>query len=421
MSESFTTSCRESFLALDIDGSGSLDSAELYPVILALSSSHPRSIDRDHCARFTSIYDRDGNGVISLDEFLNYARFVILAAYIQETDQSDNARLTADMEVGVRKTEDLIETLKQGRAQLANVIPRLPNAFKQEITSRKFAENCMDHFEELDLDNNHSLDAAELLPLIVELCGASPFSIDSEKCSRFACIFDVDKNGVIDKEEFIDFAQFLMIMAYLDTDQGKAAVSGVNTAEESKNSVEDLLELLQVGRAQVGSVMPYLPQWFKQNLTDPEFIADCMQRFDQLDRDRNNALDASELFSVIVQLTDAHPFSIDQGLCQRFTNIFDVDKNGVITREEFVEYAQFMLIMAYLETAHGQETLERSEADAELQVKVDHLARENTELRARSQGLEQIIQQMEARQQAQEERLKLVEMKTSSSLLSASA
>merc|ERR1719387_2090126 len=78
-----------------------------------------------------------------------------------------------------------------------------------------------------------------------------------------------------------------------------------------------------------------------------------MVRFGELDRDGNGCLDPAELFPVLAELSEAHPFSINAEQCIEFTSIFDTDRNGVISREEFVDYARFMIIMAFLSSPEG--------------------------------------------------------------------
>merc|ERR1719316_2021961 len=79
----------ESFLQtgfdeLDVDKNGVLQPEELFPLVVDLSQEHPLAVTIDHCRYLTVIFDEDGNGVISRDEFVNLVRFIFIVQWLQE-------------------------------------------------------------------------------------------------------------------------------------------------------------------------------------------------------------------------------------------------------------------------------------------------------------------------------------------------
>merc|ERR1719188_1833939 len=79
---------------------------------------------------------------------------------------------------------------------------------------------CHQHFDELDVDKSGTLEPVELIPVIIDLCQALPDSLDLTKAERFTRLFDTHGNGVIMRDEFIEFAQFLTVMSFLESEKG---------------------------------------------------------------------------------------------------------------------------------------------------------------------------------------------------------
>mmetsp|Transcript_62861 Transcript_62861/g.97871 ORF Transcript_62861/g.97871 Transcript_62861/m.97871 type:complete len:184 (+) Transcript_62861:1-552(+) len=68
---------------------------------------------------------------------------------------------------------------------------------------------------------NGSLDPKELFPMLLDMTSADQCALDMSQCVKFAAIFDDDHNGVISKAELVNFARFLMIASYLETEEGQ--------------------------------------------------------------------------------------------------------------------------------------------------------------------------------------------------------
>jgi len=87
LSDRFTKSCLERFKQLDTDKSGSLEPAELFPVVMEMldneTSVDSSALDITQVERFTAIFDDEGTGVISQKEFVNFARFVMVMSFLK--------------------------------------------------------------------------------------------------------------------------------------------------------------------------------------------------------------------------------------------------------------------------------------------------------------------------------------------------
>merc|ERR1712151_439757 len=67
----------------------------------------------------------------------------------------------------------------------------------------------------------------------------------------------------------------------------------------------------------------------------------------------------------------------DLDQCKRFTAIFDDAKTGVISQSEFLELARFLVVMAYLQTPHGQASLSLMNSDHGSRPQASQSSRQN--------------------------------------------
>lgn len=439
MSDDFSYHCLEDFASLDKDGSGVLEPKELIPVVINLADAHLFALTKDQCDRFLKLFDTAKNGVITEGEFINFARFMMILSYL-ETEEGQAVKENAEIAAGGRRVEELLRMLTADRNAIHKVVPLLPQEVFDQVTSNEFIQKCQDRFAELDVDKNGTLDPGELFPVIVELSEAHPFSVDYEQCKRFTSIFDIHGDGVIRMDEFVDFARFLCIMSYLHSTNGKDKVEeGLKILSDSQ-VIEDLLAGLKRDKKQLKKVYAYLPEEFRDELLSKRFAANCNKRFKDLDVDNSGCLDPLELFPIIIDMTKAHYLSLDFDQCKRFTAIFDDAKSGTISKDEFVNFARFLMVLSYLQTEDGKKTLQlattpkdkkRNQAaqpapapaqtmpadvghlavDVEFyKGKSDKLTKENSQLRSSVSRLEDLVRALEARIEEQDMRLRHAEV-----------
>jgi len=365
-SEGFQDQCLKSFTELDTDSSGYLDPAQCIPLILEMTDSHQLSLSQSHVLRFVDIFDVERNGVITKSEFLSFARFIMIMAFL-DTPEGKVVLEGMDEQVtiaeGESRVEDLLKLLEADRMVVHKVLPLLPSTIFEALTSDAFVTSCRERFIELDTDQNGYLDPNELWPVVCELSAAHPFTVDEESCRRFTSIFDLHGDGVIRLDEFLDFARFLCIMTFLNSDEGKKSVADAAVVMEGSKTVEDLLENLKRDHHEIRQIVPYLPDALKSHLFSDQFTRGCRDRFAELDKDKNGTLEPLELFPVIVSMANVHQLALDHGQCERFIAIFDEGCSGVITGAEFVKFARFVMAMGYLQTEDGQQVVDAAWRD----------------------------------------------------------
>jgi Ca2+-binding EF-hand superfamily protein len=83
-------------------------------------------------------------------------------------------------------------------------------------------------------------------------------------------------------------------------------------------------------------------------MTSTEFARRCDAEFAALDVDGSGTLTPDELYPIVLDLADADAVGVTYEHCERFANLFDTNGDGVISRGEFVEFSQFMLVTALL-------------------------------------------------------------------------
>ena len=60
--DELAAACDEQFTVLDTDGNGSLSPNELGPIISQLANTESVGLTPEHCQRFATEFDADGNG-----------------------------------------------------------------------------------------------------------------------------------------------------------------------------------------------------------------------------------------------------------------------------------------------------------------------------------------------------------------------
>merc|ERR1712083_952790 len=91
--------------------------------------------------------------------------------------------------------------------------------------------------KDLDKDGNGSLEPEELFPMVLALSNsAHEASLDLAQCKKFTAIFDDAKTGVISKGEFVNFSRFLIVMGYLNSQEGQVVLDRVKRDDRKEKS-----------------------------------------------------------------------------------------------------------------------------------------------------------------------------------------
>jgi len=358
---SWAAACGDAFDRVDKDGNGSLSPEELHPLVVELAGVDSYAVTKDHCRKFAALFDADGNGVITRDEFAEFAKTMLVAGFIL---QKQREAVIAEEEALEQHDEDaltvegMITQLREDRAAVGTIMLQLPEDLAAKFQAASFAAACGDSFDRVDSDGNGVLTPDELLPVIADLSGVDDFAVTMDHCIQFAEIFDKDKNGVISRDEFADFARTMMVVSFVLSHQEEvgAAVSGpgagaptaASIAQEEGRAIDDMINQIEEDRAAVGKIMEQLPPELAAKFTAASFAAACGDSFDSADTDGNGVLTLDELFPIILELSGAHDFSITMEHCSKFAKVFDADKNGVISREEFADFARTMMVVGFV-------------------------------------------------------------------------
>ena len=178
-SADFVDLCDRRFLMLDVDGSGVLEPEELAPVLLDMlkfdkngfrtealakdaagagSAERKPRITAEDCKRFAELWDRDGKGTISADDFVEFCRFVLVMSSFEEEMSMEEAEAEIKVDVGTQlwnddtKVESLIERVIEDRSLVNELRDELPVALQETLASTEFVTMCMEKFDKLDAD-----------------------------------------------------------------------------------------------------------------------------------------------------------------------------------------------------------------------------------------------------------------------------
>ncbi|CAE7225287.1 Ift74 [Symbiodinium sp. CCMP2592] len=351
----FQKACMDGFKAAageDCDAGSTVPPGMLVPVINQLIQVHPFKISEEQCNHFMSRWDRELKNSVTPAEFLLLARYCIVMGYLTYLVENQDA-LMADVMLGQEKMESVLQGLRQGSEMVWDVLPFLPQSLIDELSSPEFELSCDEFFTQLDKDGNGTLEPAELLPIVQDLTQAHAFVLTEEHCKKFVDLFDIDRNGIIAKHEFVNFVRYMMIMAFMETPEGQQAKQEVEV-DKSSRAVDRLLHQLQRDRDAIIKVMPLLPEAVYSELVSQRFVTQFSDQFKALDKDGSGVLEPAELFDIIVSLSSSQPFAVTQQQCEAFTSIFDLHGDGVLRHDEFLDFARFLCIMSYLHSSDGE-------------------------------------------------------------------
>lgn len=287
--------------------------------------------------------------------------------------QTDYVQMKAADEVEMQamkakeRTTNMIKQLSEEASKLEELIPNLPTWLQKLFSNKEFNDLVTDKFQQYDTAKRGFLSSEEVFPMLVSLTHEQPVSLTMEHCVRFVEVFDADKSGTLDIQEFRDFLRFSLAMAYLEAKSAGGDVDGEEMVDaileeakidrekrKSKESAEQRLEFMietmeSKGMLGLDAIVPQLPVWLKDDLMNPEFKQNCDAHFMRLDEDGSGALSLEEIYPMLLEITGEKPLHIEKKHCHRFICAFDSDGNGCLDIEEFTNFVRFAMAMCYLE------------------------------------------------------------------------
>ena len=95
---------------------------------------------------------------------------------------------------------------------------------------------------------------------------------------------------------------------------------------------------MEANRNEMGDIIAQLPGDVAEYFLSTDFAMMCESKYRELDIDGNGTLSVDELYPVLIEMTESQPYDVTFDRCRRVAQIFDDDKNGVISASEFKEF-----------------------------------------------------------------------------------
>ena len=214
-SEAFWSDVQDRYQRLDVDGNGQIDANELYPIIVELTDSEPWAVTEEHCQRFMRIFDTDGDGNIDLNEFCDLLRFCVLMTTVDGSTKEEDEGV-ATVQLAKQQVDEVIKCVEHDVGMIEKFEAQCPAAVREFLASDDFWNEVQARYGELDQNANGAVDPEELFPVVIELTNSEPWAVTDAHCRKFAYIFDEDKDGKINLNEFEKLVRFCVIMSALD-------------------------------------------------------------------------------------------------------------------------------------------------------------------------------------------------------------
>jgi Ca2+-binding EF-hand superfamily protein len=283
---------------------------------------------------------------------------------------------------GEFRMNDNLKLLRENVDTVDNIFEFLPQWLQDLVSGEGFGEYCDMKFAEVDSDGNGKLTPDELFPIIEEMVTEHPLSITYEHCIEFAKVFDDNMDGVISRSEFRRFFEFMVVYETLNHDEDLLQmVLEQKGIVEAQYRMADNLARLKSNVETIDKIFHLLPDWLQSMVNDASFAQTCAEMFDKVDADGNGTLSPEELFPIIADMVDEHPLDITKSHCVAFANVFDANKDGVISKDEFNVFVKFILCYETLEAnpdlleqvlaEQGQYEDERAEMEDDLDAMID--------------------------------------------------
>ncbi|CAD7927742.1 unnamed protein product [Amoebophrya sp. A120] len=295
---------------------------------------------------------------------------------------------------------------------LSELMEHMPEDIQQWCNSDEFDDAINEYFDGLDTNKSGSLEADELYELAGESLdgmlriqneGDDPFfqpKVGPAEMRRFMDIFDQDKNGALDRDEFRDFIKFSICRSWIEDqylEEGyynESETPLMNSSEEAEVAegeqvMDETLAKLEEGPNNVNFLLRQLSPEMRAEIESEEFAHMRRLEFQSLDDDESGTLEINELFPLIEAIADVHPWSITYEHCARFLELFDENGDGVLQFGEYLKLVQYVIAIATVEYENenkaanagaAEKLAQMEEENARLKSKLDKTNQEKCEL-----------------------------------------
>jgi Ca2+-binding EF-hand superfamily protein len=362
--------CKETFDGISSNGLLKASDSQIPSMIVGMSLANPVSVTSEDAIRLTEMYASTGTGDLNKDDLWSLITFVWFVRWLEcqereaepSVPQEAPATLVAADAIdeaikGEMRIHNMLDMVQRDRKAVGRLScsPMLPPWLREKLADSGFEAKCLEKFASLDKNNDKSLEAKEVFPIIIELSQENPMSVTEEHCERLIEIFDCSETGKLSETEFLELVKFVFMMRWMEAEgeDEPDAPSAAQAAEEA--AIDEMIETMHRDRTEVKrqigrfSMSSAVPEWIRVQFSDEGFLSECHQKFDALDRDGNGVLSREELVPVILELSQGQPTAVNQEHCVRFMDVFDEAGKGFLSRADFVELIKFVWFMYWLE------------------------------------------------------------------------
>jgi len=217
----FARTSNQRFVELDAQQLGYLQPSDLGPLVAELSLAHPSAVDGDACQRFIRIFDTKRDGMMDSEEFLELSRFLCIMSFLHTEDGRNTVHGGIHLMDNSFKVDDLRAMLRMDPRTLQQALECMPGWIRNELEGEQFDTFWTEQFEELDAGESGRLEHRRLSDAVMAHPVAQYVGMDTEQYVRHAAIFDDTGFGVITKAECPDFVRFVLVLAFLESQDGR--------------------------------------------------------------------------------------------------------------------------------------------------------------------------------------------------------
>lgn len=289
---------------------------------------------------------------ITRDELVEFVQVIRTRGYVEAARDSLKK---VDTYLDAERVEQLLADLQTGKSQLGPVLERLPSEFVDFVTNDAFLEDAMRQFDALDSDCNGRLTPNELWPVVARLSGAyDGINVKYQHCVRLSTLFDANRDGAIDREEFVEFTQYVIAWHYV---HALGTFGDIASADEhpsgsidGKIRMEQFLKLVAERCINVGSMMKLLPSDVATFLTSEDFERQCISKYQALDVNGDCRLTPEELAPLVVDIARDEEIAQEITLqdCCQLNALFDREAKGFVALGEFTDLCRAVIAASKL-------------------------------------------------------------------------
>lgn len=211
------------------------------------------------------------------------------------------------------------------------------------------AENVVATFKRFDKNGDGVITKEEMHNVFSKVAP----DLTNEQVGTLLCMADLNGDGKIQYTEFVDWLRRGAEQLVELIEKDKSPGVGEAKAGTDRQEIEGFISDLEKDPKSMSKVLSSMPRSIREDVLSDEFRAASTEGFKAADVAGNSVLEFTQLFPLLAKLSEKHPFTLDDDVCMKITEAFDVDRNGFITSEDAVDFAKFGILIGHLYAARG--------------------------------------------------------------------